>query len=106
MSHSTESGNILASCEFPSTSMASGFQMILQFNDPAIVESVQRVMVGETLDRNISVSLNVSRSGTYCAIIFAIVNGTILKFPSYSNEFTVNIQGTDQGQCIAKYSIN
>ena len=42
-SYSTESGNILASCEFPSTSMASGFQMILQFNDPANVESVQRV---------------------------------------------------------------
>ena len=97
MSHSN--GNILASCGFSSTSLASGFQIILQFNDPANVESVQRVMVGQTLDHNTSVSINVSRSGTYYATIFAILNETILdEFPSYSMEFTVNIQGTEQGQ--------
>ena len=99
MSYSTESGNILASCEFPSTSMASGFQMILQFNDPANVESVQRVMVGQTLNRHTSVSISVNRSGTYHATIFAILNEIILdEFSSYSMEFTVNVQGTDQGQ--------
>ena len=92
MSHSN--GNILASCEFPSTLMASGFQIILQFNDPTNVESVRRLMVGQTLDRNTSVSINVSRSGTYYATIFAILNMTILdEFPSYSKECLVNIQG-------------
>ena len=99
MSYSTESGNILASCKFPSTSMASGFQMIFQFDDQRNVESVHRVIVGETLDRNTLVSISVNRSGTYYATIFAIVNETILEeFPSYSIEFTVNIQGTEQGQ--------
>ena len=92
--YSTESGNILALCKFPSTSMASGFQMILQFNDPANVESVQRVMVGQTLNRNTSVSINVNGSGTYFATIFAILNKTILdETPSYSIEFPVNIEG-------------
>ena len=99
VSYSTESGNILASCEFPSISITSGFQIILQFNDPANVESVQRVMVGQTLDRNTSVSISVNRSGIYFATIFAVLNETILdEFPSYSMEFTVNIQGTEQGQ--------
>ena len=79
--------------------MASGFQMILQFNDPVTVESVHRVEVGQTLDRNTSVSISVNRSGTYYATIFAILNETILdEFPSYSMEFTVNVQGTDQSQ--------
>ena len=96
VSYSTESGDILASCEFPSTSMASGFQTILQFNDPA---SVHRLVVGQTLNRNTSISINVSRTGTYFATIFAILNETILdEFPSYSMEFTVNVQGTEQGQ--------
>ena len=93
---SYSNGNILASCEFPSISLASGFQIILQFNDPANVESVHRLMVGETLDRNTSVSINVNRSGTYYATIFAILN--VDGFPSYSMEFTVNVQGTKQGQ--------
>ena len=35
---SYSNGNVLALCEFPSTSMASGFTLILQFNDPANVE--------------------------------------------------------------------
>ena len=92
MSHSN--GNILASCEFSSTSIASGFQIILQFSDPTNVESVRRLLVGQTLDRNTSVSVSVNKSGTYCAIIFAILNETILdEFPSYSMEFTVNVQG-------------
>ena len=74
--------------------MASGFQIILQFNDPANVESVQRVMVGETLDHNTSVSISVSKSGTYHATIFAILNEMILdEFPSYSKKFLVNIEG-------------
>ena len=84
VSYSTESGNILASCEFPSILITSGFQIVLQFNDPANVESVQRVMVGQTLDHHTSVSISVSRSGTYYATIFAILNETILdEFPSY-----------------------
>ena len=92
-------GNILASCEYTSISMASGFQVILQFNDPANVESVHRVEVGETFDRSNSTTISVNRSGTYLATIFAILNETILdEFPSYSNEFIVNIQGTDQSQ--------
>ena len=96
---SYSNGNIRASCEFPSISLASGFQIILQFNDPANVESVHRLMVGETLDCNTSVSINVNRSGTYYATIFVILNEIILdEFPSYSMEFTVNIQGTEQGQ--------
>ena len=79
--------------------MASGFQLILQFNDPANVESVHRVEVGQTLNRNTSVSISVTRSGTYFATIFAILNTTILdEFPSYSMEFMANIQGTNQGQ--------
>ena len=103
VSYITESGNILASCEFPSTSITSGFQIILQFNDPANVESVHRVEVGQTLNHNTSVSMSVNISGTYHATIFAILNETILdEFPSYSMEFTVNIQGTDQGQCTLK----
>ena len=61
--------------------------------------SVQRVMVGQTLDRNTSVSISVNRNGIYFATIFAVLNETILdEFPSYSMEFTVNIQGTEQGQ--------
>ena len=96
---SYSNGDILASCEFPSISLASGFQIILQLNDPANVESVHRLMVGQTLDRNTSVSINVNRSGTYYATIFAILNEIILDgFPSYSMEFTVNVQGTEQGQ--------
>ena len=79
--------------------MASGFQIILQFNDPANVESVHRLMVGQTLNHNTSVSISVNRSGTYHATIFAILNETILdEFPSYSMGFTVNVQGTNQGQ--------
>ena len=96
---SYSNGNVLALCEFPSTSMASGFQLIFQFNDPANVESVHRVEVGQTLNRNTLVSISVTRSGTYFATIFAILNTTILdEFPSYSMEFMVNIQGTNQGQ--------
>ena len=74
--------------------MASGFQIILQFNDPANVESAHRLMVDQTLNRNTSVSINVSKSGTYFATIFAILNETILyKSPSYSLELPVNIEG-------------
>ena len=40
-----------------------------------------------------------NRSGTYYATIFAILNEIILdEFPSYSMEFIVNVQGTEQGQ--------
>ena len=98
---SYSNGNILASCKFPSTSLASGFQIILQFNDPTNVESVHRLMVGQTLGRNTSVSISVNRSGTYYATIFAILNEIIWDgFPSYSMEFTVNVQGTEQGAVI------
>ena len=49
-------------------------------------------MVGQTLDHHTSVSISVSRSGTYCVIIFTIINGEILdENPSLLVELEVEI---------------
>ena len=89
-------GYITASCVYPQNSAASDFQAILQFNDPENLQSVYRLMVNQTLNRNTSISFSVERSGTYCVIIFAVINGEMLDGnPSFLVELQVE---TDQGQ--------
>lgn len=65
--------------------------MLLLFYDQINIQSVNEVMVNQTYDCNSSVSISVNKSGTYYATIFAIINGSISEFPSYSSEFIMKL---------------